>query len=58
MLKPEVVENSKAIIQGVNLRSRDVINALTSDGSSISEWAKMTTNVFNCPSGPFQVHFY
>lgn len=32
--------------------------ALTADGSKMADWAKMTTQTFNSPSGPFQVHFY
>ena len=57
-LKPEVIKNSEEIIPGSKLNNPDVIKALTSDGSSINDWAKMSTQTFKSPSGDFQVHFY
>jgi RHS repeat-associated protein len=57
-LKPEVIKNSRAIISGNELKNPDVINALTKNGSNISDWAKMSTETFKSPSGDFQVHFY
>jgi hypothetical protein len=35
-----------------------VVNALTSDGSRIADWAKFSTSTVQGPSGPFQVHYY
>ena len=57
-LKPEIIKNSDAIIPGSKLNNPDVIKALISDGSSINDWAKMSTQTFKSPSGDFQVHFY
>ncbi len=57
-LKQEVINNANAIIQGSELKNPNIIKALTSDGSSIDDWAKMTTETFKSPSGDFQVHFY
>lgn len=56
-LHPDVIKNSRAIVQGIKLENKEVIKALTSDGSSIGSWAKMSTQVFKSPSGPFQVHY-
>jgi hypothetical protein len=57
-LHPDVVKNSEAIISGSKLGNPRVLQALTADGSSISSWAKMSTQTFRSPSGNFQVHFY
>ena len=57
-LKSEVVKNSSVLISGSELGNKKVIDALTSDGSSINDWAKMSTQTFKRPSGNFQVHFY
>ena len=57
-LKPEVINNSNPIISGSELGNKKVIDALTSNGSSINDWAKMSTQTFKSPSGDFQVHFY
>jgi hypothetical protein len=57
-LKPGVIWNSKVIIKGNELKDSNVIKALTSNGSSISDWAKMSTEAFKSPSGLFQVYYY
>ncbi|MDF2885467.1 MAG: Basic proline-rich protein [Clostridiaceae bacterium] len=57
-LYPNVVENSRKLILGSGLKNIKVIEALTADGGSISNWAKMSTPTFRSPSGNFQVHFY
>lgn len=57
-LNPEVVRNSEAIISGSELGNPYIINALTADGSSINNWAKMSTPTYRSPSGDFQVHYY
>ncbi len=53
-----MIQNSRPILAGQNLRNPDVIKALTADGSNIADWAKYSTQTFQSPSGPFQVHFY
>lgn len=57
-LKPSVISNSRPIIPGDQLGNRQVVNALTSDGSNIADWAKYSTSTVQGPSGPFQAHFY
>jgi len=59
-LKPEIVANSARIINGSDIKNPNVIAALTSDGSDISDWGKYTTQTTVSPNseGPFQVHFY
>jgi hypothetical protein len=57
-LKPEIISSSREIISGPELRNPAVVKALTSDGSNIADWGKYTTQTFQSPSGPFQVHFY
>lgn len=57
-LHPDVIKNSFELIKGSKLKNTRVIEALTSDGSSINSWAKMSTQTFKSPSGNFQVHFY
>lgn len=57
-LRSSVIQNSRPIISGQSLRNPDVIKALTADGSNIADWAKYSTQMFQSPSGAFQVHFY
>ncbi|WP_438435378.1 DUF6531 domain-containing protein [Gorillibacterium sp. sgz500922] len=57
-LKQEVINKSEAIVPGSKLSDPEVIKALTSNGSSINDWAKMSTQTFKSPSGDFQVHYY
>jgi RHS repeat-associated protein len=57
-LDPDVVNQSRMIIPGDALRDQSVIDALTSDGSNIGDWAKMTSQQFVGPNGAFQWHFY
>lgn len=57
-LKPEIINNSKELIPGSKLGNQAVKDALTSNGSSIDDWAKMTTETFKSPSGNFQIHYY
>jgi hypothetical protein len=45
-LHPDAVKNSETIIAGSELANPKVIQALTEDGSSISSWAKMSTQTF------------
>jgi hypothetical protein len=57
-LQSSVISNSTPIIRGPQLGNQQVVKALTADGSNIADWAKYTTQTFQSPSGPFQVHFY
>lgn len=57
-LKPEIIKNSSPIIPGSELKNPAVVKELTKNGSSINDWAKMTTQTIQSPSGNFQVHFY
>ena len=57
-LQQEVIDQSHDIINGARLGNKALVNELTSDGSSISDWGKYTTPTFRSPAGPFQVHFY
>ncbi len=58
MLKQGIINNSKPIINGLKLGNPSVISELTSDGSTIDQWAKMSTTIFQGPQGKFSVHFY
>lgn len=40
------------------MKNPAVVKELTKNGSSINDWAKMTTQTIQSPSGNFQVHFY
>lgn len=57
-LEQSVINKSSSIIPGNELNNKAVINALTQDGSSMSNWAKMSTETYKSPSGNSQVHFY
>ncbi|OGO16650.1 MAG: hypothetical protein A2Z14_09825 [Chloroflexi bacterium RBG_16_48_8] len=57
-LHPETLRNSRLIIEGSQLKNPEVIRTLTSDGSSIADWGKYTTQSFRTPLGNAQVHFY
>ncbi len=57
-LQPSVINNSTPIVRGPQIGNQQVVKALTADGSNIADWAKYTTQSFQSPSGPFQVHFY
>ncbi|WP_323004681.1 DUF637 domain-containing protein [Denitromonas sp.] len=57
-LRAEVIAGSKVAIPGSQLNNPALVKALTTDGSKITDWAKMTSQTFKSPSGPFQVHFY
>jgi hypothetical protein len=57
-LQAEVVQNSSRIIPGSNIGNPSVVKGLTADGSNIADWGKYTSQTFQSPSGPFQVHYY
>jgi hypothetical protein len=57
-LQPEVIANSREIINGTQLGNKQLVSELTSNGSDLADWGKYTTQTFRSPSGPFQVHFY
>ncbi len=57
-LHPDVIAGSRPIIPGSDLNNPNVVHELTSDGSNINDWAKMSTQTYQSPSGPFQAHYY
>ncbi|WP_284431725.1 RHS repeat-associated core domain-containing protein, partial [Acidovorax sp. SUPP950] len=57
-LRADVIATSKVAIPGGQLQNPVLVRTLTSEGGLINDWAKMTTQSYNSPSGPFQVHFY
>lgn len=58
MLMPEVIEGSRIVIPGNELRNSQLIDALTSRGGSLSDWGKYATKPLSSPSGNFEIHFY
>lgn len=57
-LTNNTIQNSRIIMEGVELNNPTVIQTLTADGSNIADWAKYSTSTVPSPSGPFQVHYY
>ena len=57
-LHPDVIAGSSPIIRGQDLGNQQLRAGLTADGSDIADWAKYTTQTYQSPSGPFQVHYY
>lgn len=57
-LSAGAIGESRQIIPGSRLGSKDLIQRLTSDGSAISDWGKYSTRTHQSPFGAFQVHFY
>jgi hypothetical protein len=57
-LKQSVIDRSDLIIRGNDLGNPALREALTQDGSSLSDWGKYQTPTYRSPSGPFSVHFY
>ena len=57
-LQQSVIQGARPIVSGSRIGNPDVVKTLTADGSKIADWAKFTTQSFQSPSGPFQVHFY
>ncbi|WP_241433312.1 hypothetical protein [Listeria grandensis] len=59
LLKGDIVENSKSIISGDKLKDPKLINELTKDGSSMSDWAKMESEFsYTSNFGTGKVHYY
>lgn len=59
MMAEDALSNSKVIIQGEKLWDKKAIDALTSDGSSINDWAKMSSKYsYETPYGKGQFHYY
>ena len=52
-LTQETLSQGKVIIKGKDLGSEDVIETLTSDGSRIDDWNKMSVKI-----GKEEVHYY
>jgi hypothetical protein len=57
-LSQGAIGESRQIISGSKLGNKDLIQRLTSDGSSIADWGKYATRTYQSPSGDFQALFY
>ena len=59
LIADDVLSNSDVIIEGGKLWDDKAIKALTSDGSSIDDWAKMSSKYsYDTPYGRGQYHYY
>ncbi|EGO8244378.1 T7SS effector LXG polymorphic toxin [Enterococcus faecalis] len=59
LMKGDIIENSKPIISGSDLKDTKVISELTKNGSSMSDWAKMeSTYSYETSMGKGKVHYY
>ncbi|PYE42110.1 RHS repeat-associated protein [Paenibacillus barcinonensis] len=59
LLKEDVSSNSDVIIKGEDLWDDKARKILTSDGSKIEDWAKMTSKQqYDTPYGKGEIHFY
>ncbi len=56
-LKQEVINNSKSIIPGNDLKNPSLVNELTKNGSNLDDWSKMS---YSTGSGKnrIEVHYY
>jgi RHS repeat-associated protein len=57
-LTPDAIARSRVAIAGGDLKNPALISELTSDGSLITDWAKMSTPTVRSLAGDFQMHFY
>ncbi|MBO0445259.1 hypothetical protein JZO78_02765 [Enterococcus ureilyticus] len=59
LMKGDILENSKPIISGSDLKDPKVISELTKNGSSMSDWAKMeSTYSYETSMGKGKIHYY
>ncbi|MCA5011955.1 hypothetical protein H3T55_03040 [Enterococcus sp. S22(2020)] len=59
LMKGDIIEKSKPIISGSDLKDPKVISELTKNGSSILDWAKMeSTYSYETSMGKGKVHYY
>ncbi|MGX7419520.1 hypothetical protein ACWOFR_12045 [Carnobacterium gallinarum] len=59
LMKGDILENSKPIISGSDLKDPKVVSELTKDGSSMSDWAKMeSTYSYETSMGKGKIHYY
>ena len=59
LIADDVLSNSDVIIEGGKLWDDKAIKALTSDGSAIEDWAKMSSKYsYDTPYGRGQYHYY
>lgn len=59
LIKGDVIENSKSIISGTDLKDPKVISELTKNGSPMSDWAKMESIYeYETTFGKGKVHYY
>jgi hypothetical protein len=58
-MKGDILENSKPIISGSDLKDPKVVSELTKNGSSMSDWAKMeSTYSYETSMGKGKIHYY
>ncbi len=57
-LKPQIIAESREIINGSRLGNQSLRARLTADGSNIADWGKYETPSFRTPSGTVRMHFY
>ncbi|WP_079193211.1 putative T7SS-secreted protein [Streptomyces sp. CB02488] len=57
-LTPDAIADSRRVIDGEKIGNPAVREAMTSDGSNLSDWGKYTTRTHQSPYGDFQVHYY
>lgn len=50
--------DDNVLIRGKYFRNETAIDTLTSDGSNIDDWAKITSPTFETPDGPAELHVY
>lgn len=59
LVKGDVLEHSNEIISGDNFGDKNLINELTKDGSSISDWSKMESQYsYTNEYGTGKIHYY
>lgn len=59
LIKGDILENSKPIISGADLKDPKVISELTKNGSSMSDWAKMESSYsYETSMGRGKIHYY
>jgi hypothetical protein len=56
-IKPEVIGNSKPIMEATKLGNKDVTQAMIDMTGSLDGWAKWSTDAMT-PQGKAQLHFY
>ncbi|URZ00259.1 hypothetical protein CLROS_024410 [Clostridium felsineum] len=59
LMKEDIINNSKKIINGADLWDQKAVDILTKDGSNINEWWKMESKyLYNTEFGEGKIHYY